>query len=73
MNPEGTNEGGFEVSDSEKHEFGFGEGGVPWFLLVGYLAFLVFFTWYTIEYQLVDFEKDGPFPVGGAAGEAPAD
>ncbi len=34
---------------------GFGEGGVPWPLLLFYLSFLVFFTWYTLEYQLPRF------------------
>ena len=59
-----------EVTDSERHEFGFGEGGVPWLLLLGYLFFLGFFTWYTVTYQLADFEENGPFPV---ADEAPAE
>ena len=71
MNP-GSNvhEEGFEVSDGSKHEFGFGEGGVPWFLLVGYLAFLVFFTWYTLEYQLEDFQKQGPIVIPEAVEDA---
>lgn len=34
---------------------GFGSGGVPWYLMVLYLAFLVFFTWYVLEYQLPDY------------------
>lgn len=45
---------------------GYGHGGVPWYLLLGYLAFLVFFTWYTLEYQLPDFLQQGP-------GQAPAE
>lgn len=47
-------------------EMSYGHGGVPWFLLVGYLAFLTFFTWYTLEYQLPDFLQQGP-------GQAPAE
>jgi hypothetical protein len=43
---------------------------VPWYLLLVYLAFLVFFTWYALEYQLPDFVDQGPIPVkaGGAGG-----
>ena len=39
----------------ERYEPDYGHGGVPWFLLCFYLAFLVFFTWYTLEYQVPDF------------------
>lgn len=63
----------YEPSDREKCVLGFGEGGVPWLLLVGYLAFLAFFTWYTVEFQLVDFEKQGPFPIGESTSEAAGD
>lgn len=50
----------FEPSDAVQHKFDFGDGGVPWYLLLVYLAFLVFFTWYVLEYQLPDFMKQGP-------------
>lgn len=61
-----------EVTDSERHEFGFGEGGVPWFLLLGYLAFLSFFTWYVVTYQLADFEEHGRL-TGGPKQESSAE
>jgi len=48
------------VLDTEKHEFEYGKGGVPWFLLVFYTSFLVFFTWYVLEYQLPDFLEQSP-------------
>lgn len=41
-------------------DFGYDEGGVPWFLLLLYVSFLVFFTWYVLEYQLPDFLHQGP-------------
>jgi hypothetical protein len=41
-------------------EMAYGHGGVPWYLLLGYLAFLVFFTWYVLEYQLPDYLERGP-------------
>ena len=46
--------GGPEL-DREAFKPGFGSGGVPWYLLLLYLGFLVFFTWYTLEYQLTDY------------------
>jgi hypothetical protein len=46
--------------DSEQKKFGFGPGGVPWYLLLFYLAFLVFFTWYVLEFQLSDYLEQGP-------------
>lgn len=58
------------ADDSRKQELGFGDGGVPWYLLIVYLAFLVFFTWYALEYQLPDFVEQGPIHVGGEGGEA---
>ena len=39
---------------------GYGVGGVPWYLLLFYLAFLVFFCWYVLEYQLPDYLEKGP-------------
>ena len=44
-----------DITDSKKAELGFGPGGVPWLLLLFYLSFLAFFTWYAVEYQLPDF------------------
>ena len=35
-------------------------GGVPWYLMLLYIGFLVFFTWYTLEYQLPDYLEKGP-------------
>lgn len=49
-----------EVLDREAFEPGFGKGGVPWYLLAFYLAFLVFFVWYALEYQLPDYLQQGP-------------
>lgn len=46
--------------DAQRYHPGYGAGGVPWYLLVGYLAFLVFFTWYVLEYQLPDYLDQGP-------------
>ena len=46
--------------DQEVFKPGYGHGGVPWYLLLFYLAFLGFFTWYVLEYQLPDFLKQGP-------------
>ena len=57
-----------EASDTRQARFGYGHGGVPWYLLLLYLAFLVFFTWYVLEYQLPDFLRQGPYP----GREAPA-
>jgi len=49
-----------EATDSEQKVFGFGSGGVPWYLLLFYLAFLTFFVWYTLEFQLPDYLYQGP-------------
>ena len=46
--------------DSEQQTYAYGHGGVPIFLLLVYLSFLVFFAWYTLEYQLPDFLQKGP-------------
>lgn len=46
--------------DADEVQFGFGKGGVPWYLMVFYLSFLTFFVWYTLEYQLPDFLDQGP-------------
>ena len=64
--------GGPDASAQEERgvfEPGYGHGGVPWYLLLGYLAFLVFFTWYVLEHQLPDFLEQGP---GQARSEASA-
>lgn len=50
----------FEPTDQQEARFGYGPGGVPWYLLALYLGFLVFFTWYTLEFQLPDFLDQGP-------------
>lgn len=52
--------GATEASDAKQAEFDFGPGGVPWYLLLFYLSFLVFFTWYTLEYHLPAFLDNGP-------------
>ena len=49
-----------EPTDAEAAQLGFGKGGVPWYLLLFYLGFLVFFTWYTLEHQLPAFLEEGP-------------
>lgn len=59
------------TSDDTQQEFGYGDGGVPWYLLLYYLGFLVFFTWYVLEYQLPQFLDEGPGQPGMQA-EAPA-
>jgi hypothetical protein len=46
--------------DGEAFHPGYGKGGIPWYLLALYIAFLVFFTWYVIEYQLPDYLEQGP-------------
>ena len=46
--------------DTEQQEYAYGHGGVPIVLLLFYLSFLVFFAWYTLEYQLPDFLQKGP-------------
>jgi hypothetical protein len=55
-------------NDAERFHPGYGQGGVPWYLLVFYLAFLIFFTWYCLEYQLPDYLEKGPVkPADSAA------
>lgn len=56
----------YESSDTEQADLGFGHGGVPWYLMLFYLAFLGFFVWYSLEFQLPDFQSN----VGGGV-EAP--
>lgn len=55
--------------DAAQLKPGFGRGGVPWPLLLLYLGFLVFFTWYTMNFQLPGFVDQGP----GSSEEAPVD
>ena len=55
-----TPETSHEPTDEAAADLGFGKGGVPWYLLLYYLAFLTFFTWYTLEYQLPGFLEEGP-------------
>lgn len=57
----------YEPSDAEQAQLGFGKGGVPWYLLLFYLGFLVFFTWYTVEYQLPAYLDEGPLVPAEAA------
>ena len=66
LDPQQTH-GAPEKTDAEQKVFGFGTGGVPWYLLLFYLGFLVFFTWYVLEYQLPNFLEQGP----GTGGESP--
>ena len=49
-----------EATDGTQQTFRFGDGGVPWLLLLGYLSFLVFFAWYTLDFQLPAFVEEGP-------------
>lgn len=49
-----------EPTDDRAFEPGYGHGGVPWYLLLFYLSFLVFFTWYVLEHQLPDYLQRGP-------------
>jgi len=51
------------AEDDRRFEPGYGKGGVPLYLLLYYVAFLVFFTWYTLEFQLPDLMKNGPVAV----------
>jgi len=55
-----TGTGNTEPGDARAFEPGYGKGGVPWFLLLLYLSFLTFFTWYVLEFQLPDFLNQGP-------------
>ncbi len=50
----------FVPTDADAADLGFGPGGVPWYLMVLYLGFLVFFVWYVLEYQLPDFLDQSP-------------
>ncbi len=59
-----------EPTDAQSIHPGYGDGGVPWFLLLLYLSFLVFFTWYVLELQLPDFLEQGP---GAQHESAPAE
>jgi hypothetical protein len=54
-----------EETDSRQKIFQYDIGGVPWYLLLLYLSFLVFFTFYVLEYQLPDYLNQGP----GTGGE----
>jgi hypothetical protein len=51
---------GPERADSQPFKPHYGKGGVPWYLLLKYLGFLTFFTWYVLEYQLPDYLEQGP-------------
>ena len=54
-----------EDTDSQQKVFDYDSGGVPWYLLLFYLSYLVLLTFYSLEYQLPDFLQQGP----GAGGE----
>lgn len=54
-----------------KADLGFGKGGVPWPLMLFYLAFLVFFVWYVLEYQLPDYLGQGPASLGEGSNATP--
>ena len=56
--------------DREAFRPGFGTGGVPWYLMILYLSFLVFFTWYVLEFQLADYLE---LRAENRANEAPLD
>ncbi len=66
-----SNEAGFEQTDTSEAQLGFGKGGVPWYLMLFYLSFLVFFAWYVLEYQLPDYLEQGPMAPQDGAVEAP--
>ena len=57
--------------DTGQADLGFGRGGVPWYLMVYYLAFLTFFVWYVLEYQLPDYLESTS--EAGAVDEAPVE
>lgn len=59
---------GPELADSKPLATRYGVGGVPWYLVLKYLGFLTFFTWYVLEYQLPDYLEQGP----GQQNQAPA-
>lgn len=59
-----------EGTDRAQARFAYGPGGVPWPLLFLYLGFLIFFTWYTLEFQLPDFLRKGPGQTNSGAQEA---
>jgi len=61
-----------ELADEQQAEFNYGKGGVPWYLLLFYICFLSFFTYYVLEFQLPDFLKQGPLTEPTTA-EAPAE
>ena len=52
--------GPHEKSDETAADLGFGKGGIPWYLMIFYISFLVFFAWYVLEYQLPDYLDQGP-------------
>jgi hypothetical protein len=59
------------ADDSRPFHPGYGHGGVPWYLLVFYLAFLVFFVWCVVEYQLPDYLEKGPIQPGVESPQTP--
>jgi len=49
-----------DAPDTRQFHPGYGHGGVPWSLMLLYIGFLVFFTWYVVEFQLPDYLEKGP-------------
>jgi hypothetical protein len=56
-----------EETDSRRRTFAYGHGRVPWYLVLLYLSFVVFFLWYALAHQLPDYLLQGP----GRGGEPP--
>ncbi len=59
-----------EPADSRPAVFGYGPGGVPWYLLLLYIGFLVFFAWYVLDFQVTSYFEN---PTGNAPQELPTD
>lgn len=62
-----------EQSDARRQLYSYGEGGVPFVLLLLYLSFLVFFTWYTLAYQVPDYFERSDGGAWAAADDDPAE
>ena len=60
-----------EPTDAQQADLGFGNGGVPWYLTIFYLSFVVFFVWYVLEYQLTDYLAQSEKAAEPPAVEAP--
>ncbi len=62
-----------EQSDARRQTYAYGEGGVPLVLLLLYLSFLVFFTWYTLAYQVPDYFERPEAGAWAASAEDPGE